>query len=124
MTPTNEQRPRKGASSRSRSTGQPMSEPIVGGAGPLHQPAGAFNREGIPRTGEGPELAPARLLRSKDAAHYIGVGPRTLWTLTNLGRVQSVRFNTGGRDSVRYDRADLDRFIDEQKTSGRNGGAR
>ena len=68
--------------------------------------------------------SPPRLLRSKEAAHYMGVGTRTLWTLTNLRQIQAVRFHTGGRESVRYDREDLDRWIEEQKTNRAGGDAR
>ena len=103
MPPENEQRPGQGASRSSWGTGEPMSEPIVGDAAPLQQRA--------------------RLLRSKDAARYIGVGTRTLWTLTNLRRIPAVRFNTGGRESVRYDRDDLDRWIEAHKAEERIGGA-
>lgn len=71
-----------------------------------------------------PEPLTPRLLRAKEAAAYIGVGTRTLWTLTNLRRLQAVRFDTGGRDSVRYDREDLDAWIEAQKTGPRKGGER
>jgi excisionase family DNA binding protein len=59
-----------------------------------------------------------RLFRTKGAADYLGISPRTLWTLTNLGKLRSVRFNTGGRESVRYDVADLDAWIEAQKSGG------
>ncbi len=52
-----------------------------------------------------------RLLKSKDAAKYLGICARKLWDLTNEGRVPSVRFDR----VVRYDVADLDTFIQEMK---------
>jgi excisionase family DNA binding protein len=64
------------------------------------------------------EFKNSRLLRAKEAALYIGIGTRTLWTLTNLRRIPSVRFDTGGRESVRYDVADLDAWIEAQKSGG------
>ncbi len=53
-----------------------------------------------------------RLLRSKDAASYLGISPRTLWTLRNCGTIPVV--HVGGR-SVRFDQKDLDGYIDAQK---------
>ena len=68
--------------------------------------------------------SPPRLLRSEEAAHYMGVGTRTLWTLTNLRQIQAVRFHTGGRESVRYDREDLDAWIETQKSAPPSGGTK
>ena len=52
------------------------------------------------------------LLTSAQAAKTLAISPRTLWTLTNDGRLPCVRV---GR-SVRYDAADLARWINEHKT--------
>ena len=124
MPPENEQRPGQGASRSSRTTGQPMSEPIVGRTTPLQQPARALNQHDLNGSGGVSDPLPPRLLRSKEAASYIGVGTRTLWTLTNLRQIQAVRFDTGGRGSVRYDREDLDAWIEVQKAGPASGGAR
>ena len=57
-----------------------------------------------------------RLLRAAEAAQYLGLSKRTLWTLSNQGKIPTVRFCTGGRGSVRYDLADLDDFIEAGKS--------
>ncbi len=51
------------------------------------------------------------LLNVRQASQALSVSPRTLWTLTANGEIPSVRF---GR-SVRYDPADLRRWIDSKK---------
>jgi excisionase family DNA binding protein len=55
------------------------------------------------------------LLTARDAAFALAISERTLWSLTRLGLIPVVRL---GR-SVRYDRADLQRFIDAQKCNAR-----
>lgn len=57
-----------------------------------------------------------RLLNATQAASYLGIGKRSLWTLTNCGEIACVRI---GR-RVLYDVADLDKFI----ASHRKGGPR
>ena len=53
-----------------------------------------------------------RILRTPEAAAYVGLAPATLEKLRVTGRgPQFVRL--GGR-AVGYDRAELDRWIDEQ----------
>ena len=59
-----------------------------------------------------------RLLTAGNAAHYLGICPRTLWTLGNRGEIRSVRFGAGRRQSVRYDLADLDAWIESRKKGG------
>ena len=59
-----------------------------------------------------------RLLKAEEAACYLGIGPRTLWSMTNSGELPSVRFGAGRRKSVRYDLDDLDRWIASHKRGG------
>ena len=44
-----------------------------------------------------------RLLRVDEAAEFLAISPRTLWTLTNSGRIKCVHVGK----NVRYSRADL-----------------
>jgi excisionase family DNA binding protein len=60
-----------------------------------------------------------RLLKPPDAAKRLGISERKLWDLAKRGEVPVVRI---GR-SVRYDVADLQRWIDSCKQSGHNGPA-
>lgn len=55
-----------------------------------------------------------QLLPPRDAARAMSISERTLFTLTKRGDLPAVRI---GR-SVRYDPADLQRFIDQAKTRG------
>jgi len=52
-----------------------------------------------------------RLLNVRQAAKYLAVCERTLWNLTQEGRVPAIKI---GR-CVRYDLTDLDAFIAEAK---------
>ncbi len=70
----------------------------------LHQQFAGTRRE---------EMIP-QLLRSTEAAAYLSISPRTLWTLTKRGDIPCVRI---GR-SVRYDRRDLEAWIQRAKESG------
>ncbi len=81
-------------------------------------PGASRKQAGAESTAPTRSIEQPRLLRTKGAADYLGISPRTLWTLTNLGELACVRFNTGGRESVRYDRADLDAWIESQKSGG------
>lgn len=84
------------------------------------QPAkqGATNKR-VGAEGSAPTpILDRRLLHTKGAADYLGISPRTLWTLTNLDKLPSVRFGTGGRKSVRYDIGDLDDWVEQQKRGG------
>ena len=60
-----------------------------------------------------------RLLTAKQAATYLGISPRTLWSMTNSGEIPSVRFGSSRRQSVRFDVADLDQWIDSRKKARR-----
>jgi excisionase family DNA binding protein len=48
-----------------------------------------------------------RLLSTREAAEYLGISIRTLWTLTQRGELTCVRF---GR-VVRYEMADLVSYV-------------
>jgi len=52
-----------------------------------------------------------RLLTVKDAAAYLAISERKLWSMTNSGEIPVVRL---GR-AVRYDLNDLDSFIQKAK---------
>jgi len=52
-----------------------------------------------------------RLMRSRQAAAYLAVSDRKLWSLTKEGRIPAVKFDR----VVRYDVVDLDEFIREMK---------
>ena len=52
------------------------------------------------------------LLSGRDAARLLAVSERTLFTLTREGRVNAVRI---GARCVRYDRRDLEKFIQKCK---------
>lgn len=56
------------------------------------------------------------LLSARDAARLLAVSERTLYTLTREGRIQSVKI---GARCVRYDRRDLEAFVEECKGGGR-----
>lgn len=62
---------------------------------------------------------PDRLRTVREAAAWLGVSTRTLYTLTSTGAVRSVRL---GR-SVRYDPADLRAAAEAAKTGTAAGGA-
>ena len=53
----------------------------------------------------------ALLVDVPEAARLLTISPRKLWQLTHDGTLRAVRI---GR-AVRYDRADLQKFIDRQK---------
>jgi len=52
-----------------------------------------------------------RLLTAKDAAKYLCISERKLWDMSKAGEIPAVRL---GR-AVRYDRNDLDSFIQRAK---------
>jgi excisionase family DNA binding protein len=55
------------------------------------------------------------LLTANEAAETLRISQRKLWSLTNCGEIPCVRI---GR-SVRYDLADLQRWIEQRKEAGR-----
>ena len=64
------------------------------------------------------EVTP-RLLTVKQAAQYLNVAPRTLYNKSAPGAKDPfpIRPTRIGR-SLRFDRRDLDSYIDQQKTHG------
>lgn len=52
-----------------------------------------------------------RLMTVKNAAAYLAISERKLWDMTKTGEIPAVRL---GR-AVRYDRSDLDSFIQQAK---------
>ena len=54
---------------------------------------------------------PRKLIKTDQAADYLCICPRKLLDLSKSGRIQTVRIDR----SVRYDIADLDAFIEQQK---------
>lgn len=54
------------------------------------------------------------LLTSKEAASYLRISTRTLWSLTQRGDVPVVRIHR----SVRYRASDLRSFVESNVTSG------
>jgi excisionase family DNA binding protein len=65
----------------------------------------------VPRPDEGTTQA-RLLLKGPEAALALAVSPRTLWSLTKSGSIPCVRI---GR-AVRYSKADLEAWIESQKT--------
>jgi excisionase family DNA binding protein len=59
----------------------------------------------------------ARLLSPRAAAAYLGISERTLWSLASTGQIPRVTFGPQRRKSVRYDRHDLDAWVDAHKKS-------
>ncbi len=53
----------------------------------------------------------SKLMTSKQAAEYLCISERKLWDLQKLQRIPVVRIDR----SVRFDIADLDSFIEQQK---------
>ena len=70
-----------------------------------------MSTNGVPRGG-------GRLLRHREAAAYLGISERSLWTMGSTGEIPQVRFGGGSRQSVRYDIGDLDAWIDARKRKG------
>ena len=52
-----------------------------------------------------------RLLTYREAAAYLNISERTLWSMQKYGEIATVRL----RQSVRFDRQELDRWIDAQQ---------
>ena len=55
-----------------------------------------------------------RLIGRREAAQYLAISDRHLWTITASGALPCIRI---GR-SVRYALADLDGFIESRRTGG------
>ena len=65
-------------------------------------------------------LEQPRRLSPKEAAAYIGSTPKTLakWRSTGRHSIPFLKFGTGKRASVRYDRNDLDAFLNRCREHG------
>ena len=61
-----------------------------------------------------PQNISPRLIRPREAASYIAVSERTLWTLTKSQKIPAIKIGS----AVRYCRDDLDAFIMKCRTSG------
>ena len=61
-----------------------------------------------------------RRLSPKEAAAYIGSTPKTLakWRSTGRHSIPYLKFGTGRRASIRYDRNDLDAFLTRCREHG------
>lgn len=57
-----------------------------------------------------------RLLRTAQAAKYLGCGTKQIRKLTLQGILPFVQLQPGANSPFLYDRADLDRFIESRKT--------
>jgi len=55
------------------------------------------------------------LMKSKQAANYLAISERQLQYLSQRGEVAFIRI---GKSGVRYDRADLDQFVDCHRSGG------
>lgn len=60
-------------------------------------------------------LLDSRLLKPSEAARYLNTSVRTLRRLFYRGKFSAIR----SRNFVRYDRLELDRWIEDQKERGR-----
>lgn len=63
-----------------------------------------------------PPLAP-RLLRLKQAAEYLSISPWLIREFVHKGKLSHVEFSDGG--AWWFDKADLDRFIEQNKEASR-----
>jgi excisionase family DNA binding protein len=58
-------------------------------------------------------------MKIRDAAAYLAISERTLWTLTHHEKkIPAVKI---GRRGIRYDLSDLDAFINKAKGGGNVG---
>lgn len=57
-----------------------------------------------------------RLLYPSQAAKYLAIGTRKLWSLTNSGEIRCVRIGK----AVRYALEDLDEWVDEKRPPRRS----
>jgi len=62
----------------------------------------------------------SQMLTPAEAAAYIGSTPKTLakWRSTGRHSIPFLKFGTGKRASVRYDRNDLDAFLNRCRENG------
>ncbi len=55
------------------------------------------------------------LLKRKEAAEYLGISERHLWTITDRGDLPRITLDS----AVRYAQADLDAYIDRRRQDSR-----
>jgi excisionase family DNA binding protein len=60
----------------------------------------------------------SRFLTTKDAARYLGISERTLWSYVKSQLVRVIRFGK----ACRYDPRDLDAFVESRKSGGSDNG--
>jgi predicted site-specific integrase-resolvase len=65
-------------------------------------------------TNSNPQAYIQRLLTRKEAAAYLGIAEKTLWDWVNRGIIPQVKFQ---KSKPKYDIRDLDRIIEENKSS-------
>jgi predicted site-specific integrase-resolvase len=56
-------------------------------------------------------------MRPRDAAKWLGISPRFLWTLTNDGVIPCVRLGSGKRQTVIYCVASLDQWLSKAEST-------
>lgn len=86
------------------------------GRGPVKPQDGKLNTRRVGRADAAIHGGP--LLTSREAADRLGIGRRTLWSISNMGRLPCVRI---GR-LVRYQVEDLEAFIERNLTGHVKGG--
>lgn len=59
-----------------------------------------------------PQEVDTAVLSGRAAAHYLGIGLRTLQALTDAGRIPRIRLSPG---RIGYLRSDLDTYIQAQR---------
>lgn len=67
---------------------------------------------------QGIELEPA-LLRGREAAAYLGMSRASIYALAAEGILPVIRFRRNKRESLRFRKADLDRWIEEHRIPAR-----
>ena len=85
-------------------------------AGTIAQDGADLPESSPANAGEVPAPPPSSpLLKSSEAAAYLNVSERTLWTLTKAGAIAHVAIS---ERAIRYTRADLDAWIDTRRRFG------
>jgi excisionase family DNA binding protein len=61
------------------------------------------------------DLTTRQLLTVRETAEFLRISPRAPWTLYNAGRIPCVRLTSR---TIRFDPADLEKWVLEKKTGG------
>lgn len=103
------------ASPQEVSTPSPPPAPVEAvTTAPLREQASARKqRQPIAPPRSEPNAAPPLLLTEREAAAMLTMSPRKLWELRNRGEIPCIRFDR----CVRYDPADLRRWIESRKSA-------